>query len=713
MQETTDRLMLNVPHAIRDIPGWLLWKLQPRKGGGFDKMPYYVTTKGTRNGTQGTPEDRANLVTFKAAMEAFQGGGFDGVGIATLPGFGIVAGDFDDKKGEGLHPEAAPLANTTYAEKSPSGKGIRALWLGSMDTAKNNTIGVEVFGSTGFVTITGNVVNDLEPVPLPAHVRVRLEALTGAVNASKAVVNEATTVVDDATVRDLRSALNALSADDYEQWVDMGHALKELGNVGRGLWLDWSQTSDKFQPSDAGKWATFKPTKTGYQAVFARAQRAGWANPAAVGAPPPPPAVMQFITPQEVELSDLATFAPSAPSFWADEILPADVVTLLGAHGGTGKTTLALYGAVCLAMGLPFLGKLTKRARALFYSGEDDADLLRWRLASVCKRLQVDPAMLGGWLRVIDASASDSVLFVEASHKGVRIGQPTESFAALCATMAAYDTEILILDNASDVYGADENNRAQVRAFIRLLAATVRPMHGAVLLLAHVDKMTARGGGTQGYSGSTAWHNSVRSRLFLSEEQGGLKLEHQKSNRGAKAAPMRLEWEDGLPVLATHEPSQGVGNDLIEKIRQKAVLDLLGEFYDRGEYASTSTGGAHNNLYKLLKNERGFPSGMAKEDFWTLIRNAERQGVIHRESYVDAYRKDRERWRPGSAPSAPSCAFINEDAQHAGGAPSAPSCVGGMGGERSAKESAMESANDAPPVPKTRKPRAMKAQKVA
>lgn len=112
-------------------------------------------------------------------------------------------------------------------------------------------------------------------------------------------------------------------------------------------------------------------------------------------------------------------------------------------------------------------------------------------------------------------------------------------------------------------------NRGQVRAFIRLRAKLVRPMHGAVLLLAHVDKLTARTGGSQGYSGSTAWHNSVRSRLFLSEESGGLLLEHQKSNRGKRAADTHLVWDDGLHSVAGS--TTNAGSALVDNLVKAAV----------------------------------------------------------------------------------------------------------------------------------------------
>jgi putative DNA primase/helicase len=49
------------------------------------------------------------------------------------------------------------------------------------------------------------------------------------------------------TIQHLRSALLSMRADDHALWVKCGMALKPLGNVGRGLWLEWSLTSRKSQ----------------------------------------------------------------------------------------------------------------------------------------------------------------------------------------------------------------------------------------------------------------------------------------------------------------------------------------------------------------------------------------------------------------------------------------------------------------------------------
>jgi RepB DNA-primase from phage plasmid/Primase C terminal 2 (PriCT-2) len=86
--------------------------------------------------------------------------------------------------------------------------------------------------------------------------------------------------VDPSVVTELRSALFCMRSDDRDLWVRMGHALKELGDIGQALWLEWSATSEKFNPlNDVRTWDSFKPERTGYQAVFAEAQRHGWVNP--------------------------------------------------------------------------------------------------------------------------------------------------------------------------------------------------------------------------------------------------------------------------------------------------------------------------------------------------------------------------------------------------------------------------------------------------
>ncbi len=86
--------------------------------------------------------------------------------------------------------------------------------------------------------------------------------------------------LSDTTIQHLRSALLHLRADDRILWVRVGLALKNLNDVGRGLWMEWSTTSKKFNATDASrKWDSFAPDNIDYKFVFAEAQRQGWLNP--------------------------------------------------------------------------------------------------------------------------------------------------------------------------------------------------------------------------------------------------------------------------------------------------------------------------------------------------------------------------------------------------------------------------------------------------
>lgn len=170
-----------IPSALRIRKQWLVWRLEqfpdepkPRK------VPYYVNGA-KRHGDQGTAKDLSQLATFEQAVAAVGSGGYTGIGLAILDGTGLVALDFDHCVADGqiLDPRIAALVEGTYAEFSPSGTGLRAFFTGTLRSRKDNAhrskrvggepggrrldglFDVEVFGSTGFVTVTGNATSDV------------------------------------------------------------------------------------------------------------------------------------------------------------------------------------------------------------------------------------------------------------------------------------------------------------------------------------------------------------------------------------------------------------------------------------------------------------------------------------------------------------------------------------------------------------------------
>lgn len=211
------------------------------------------------------------------------------------------------------------------------------------------------------------------------------------------------TLLGALAARDLRSALASMRSDDRHLWVRMGHALKELGEQGRGLWLEWSQTSDLYDPVDAARvWDSLHPQRTGYQAVFAEAQRKGWINPGR--------GVTADVTPSEpkidpetgevLEPTDLlepCTFdgliPPPRPWAWGTMLMYM-AVTGIAAPPGVGKTTFSFQVAIAFAMNLqlgPWGPVAGGGGKAWLYNGEEPNDELTRRYLAACAEMGMQP----------------------------------------------------------------------------------------------------------------------------------------------------------------------------------------------------------------------------------------------------------------------------------------------------------------------------------
>ncbi len=278
----------NIPNALKEKKAWLIWKvtkIEPDRGK-FDKIPHYPRTKQTRRGVQGCERDFNQLGSWEEALEAITNDpSFAGVGVAMLPEFGFTALDADNKIAEkdgqiDIDDEVKSIISGTYSEISPSGKGLRSFWLGSARDGKNHPRGFEVFHSKGFVTVTGECVNLAEVAELSVALSSRLDELLPKSSPAKKELQPRAgvpAVFAPSILKEVSTALEFIPADDRDLWVRMGHALCTLGDVAKPLWHEWSAKSDKYGPEDAEKtWASFKPSRTGYEAIFAEARKWGW-----------------------------------------------------------------------------------------------------------------------------------------------------------------------------------------------------------------------------------------------------------------------------------------------------------------------------------------------------------------------------------------------------------------------------------------------------
>jgi hypothetical protein len=407
-----------------------------------------------------------------------------------------------------------------------------------------------------------------------------------------------------------------------------------------------------------------------------------------------------------VSVFDVLTSPSEPPVFVWDGYLPRGQVALLGAHGGTGKSTIALMLAVCTVLGRPLFGVATVKSNVLFVSLEDGVNIVRHRLASICRAWQVDPALLREGFHVVDGTESPELFSAETRGSG----ETTASYRELRKIVQSENIGLVLVDNASDAFGGDEIQRRQVRAFMRSLAEIARLTDCAVVLLAHVDKATSRNKkaeGGEGYSGSTAWHNSARSRLFLTRgDDGLLTLEHQKSNLGRMREPLTLEWlEGGFPQVA-----QGGGFDADGVIASKqgraddeyaaVLIRLIAEFESRGQYCCPAIT-SRNHVHAALKPDPAFHRlKLRPDDTKRIVTQCQRAKWIEPLDYRTPDRKPHQRWTVTTegrsfaglpAPTAPTAPTSDGGAPSADGtkvsAPTAPTYQGGVGDRARTQES--------------------------
>lgn len=243
--------------------------------------------------------------------------------------------------------------------------------------------------------------------------------------------------------------------------------------------------------------------------------------------------------------------------------LPEGHPAYLTGGGGMGKSLLAQVMATCKALGVPFLGVPTEARPSLYLTCEDDLDELHRRQVAICRGLGVSLGDLSGKLFLLSrfGEIDNSVAIFE--RDGTFSKTPT--WERITQTVLDREIGFVVLDNVAHMFAGNENARTEVTTFASMLGALAKEMAGSVLLVGHPNK-----NGDE-YSGSTAWENAFRARLYLgphttddgTEDPGARKLSRPKSNYAEKGAAIVMRWHDGTFMLEEDIP-QGTGAQLRE-----------------------------------------------------------------------------------------------------------------------------------------------------
>lgn len=235
------------------------------------------------------------------------------------------------------------------------------------------------------------------------------------------------------------------------------------------------------------------------------------------------------------------------------DLIPANETCLFSGYGGGGKSTIGLHLASAHALGRDWLGTLPELGGTFFIDAEDHINTIHIRLAAITKHYGCSfKDLIDGGLRIMSLHGQVAIM-ATADRNGVV--RPTSLYERILRAAGDLKPSQIIIAPSANVFAGNEIDRAQVTQFVGLLTKIAVASGGSVILIAHpsITGMTNQ----SGISGSTAWHNAVRARLYLETLKNGEGADEQpehevrvlrflKNQYGPPAKEISLRWQHGM-----------------------------------------------------------------------------------------------------------------------------------------------------------------------
>jgi archaellum biogenesis ATPase FlaH len=415
---------------------------------------------------------------------------------------------------------------------------------------------------------------------------------------------------DKSDVANLLDWFGVDSFEAYEDWLNIGMALKlEFGDAGKDLWAHTH--NDTVMPDVIEtKWKSFADTPTAQsvtlRSFFDRAHKRGWKGTVrpsvesmfsgvaqlamaasapvtslpTVQSPPLAPVESTVLRSRRITAASLEGKPVPVREWLVRDVIPAKNVTLLYGDGGTGKSLWALQLGAAVVTGKLFFGHLVQQGGVEFISAEDSLDELHRRLVDIARQSTTSMDELAA-LHLTSLAEADALLAVAEENRSAKLNM-TPLYDELETVIKESKPALVVLDTLADIFGGNEIIRSQARQFIGSLRKLCLQYDTTIVVLAH----PSLSGMDRGTSGSTAWNNSVRSRLLFRRaiekdaetDEDARVLEVCKSNYGRIGLQIPMRWRSGAfvatgcgdPILAASKADR-VFLELLEKSRSQNI----------------------------------------------------------------------------------------------------------------------------------------------
>lgn len=322
------------------------------------------------------------------------------------------------------------------------------------------------------------------------------------------------------------------------------------------------------------------------------------------------------------------------PREWVvDGFIPKGSVTGMFGSGGVGKSLLAQQLGTALVTGSHWLGLETTKNTVISYFCEDDRDELWRRQCAINSSMHID--MQHSDLNDFHMQSRFGMDNIMMKFTG-SIGERTAFFSQIEQDVSSLEATFVILDNAAQMYGGNENERREVTQFVNSLHGLVLSKKITILLLGHPPKQSATN--QSDYSGSTAWDACFRSRLYLGKvkEDEEYKddnyhrfLSKRKANYSTTGNDIILEWDKGF--FKPLNNSKDMVDSLEEAVKKNdakqhflSMLDHLTTCKLIASHSNNSPNYAPKIMLSLdLAKKKKLKMGMLKDAMMTLILDQE------------------------------------------------------------------------------------------
>jgi RecA-family ATPase len=276
---------------------------------------------------------------------------------------------------------------------------------------------------------------------------------------------------------------------------------------------------------------------------------------------------------------------PPKPQEWTvHKLIPRRQVTLFSGEGGAGKGIIGLQLSAAHVLGKEWMHALPEPGAAMVFEAEDEKNQVGIRLGRIAEHYGATFEDLErGGLHYMSLAGKDALLAVE--RRGIIT--PTKLYDYILNQASVIKPQTIVFASLANVYAGSEIDRGQVTQFVGLMTRLAIAANGSVILISH-PSLTGMANDS-GISGNTAWHNTVRSRIYLrgvkgdgSEEAGGVReLQWKKNQYGEMPPSITLRWRNGLflpdPIKAASSFERAAHEAAVDHVFETLLKRFDGE----------------------------------------------------------------------------------------------------------------------------------------